>query len=106
MDNKKAENISESKKEQELYRRKNTIQDIEKSAWNQYMGKQNIFDWDGMVYLEKTFSQHPDPTNQWDFYYYNIKDNKGIIVLMTFVTYGLWKTTCWLLSRFPCIWKK
>ncbi|MBW4359346.1 aminotransferase class I/II-fold pyridoxal phosphate-dependent enzyme [Flavobacterium taihuense] len=87
----KAEKISESK-EQELYiEEKNTIHDIEKSEWNRYMGKQNVFDWDGLVYLEKTFSQHPDPTNHWDFYYYTIKDNEGSIILMTFFTYGLWK---------------
>jgi hypothetical protein len=65
MDNKKSRKYFRIKRAEQLfYRRKNTIQDIEKSAWNQYMGKQNIFDWDGMVYLEKTFSQHPDqPTN-------------------------------------------
>jgi 7-keto-8-aminopelargonate synthetase-like enzyme/predicted N-acyltransferase len=91
MDNKKAENISESKEQELFIEEKNTIQDIIKEEWNHCMGKQNIFDWDGMVYLEKTFSQHSDPTNQWDFYYYTIKDNKGTIVLMTFVTYGLWK---------------
>jgi hypothetical protein len=59
---KKQKIFQNQKSRAELYRRKNTIQDIEKSAWNQYMGKQNIFDWDGMVYLEKTFSQHQ--TNQ------------------------------------------
>src|SRR3970040_363510 len=91
MDNKKAENISESKEQELFIEEKNTIQDIIKAEWNQYMGKQNIFDWEGLVYLEKTFSQHPDPTNQWDFYYFTIKDNKGTIVLMTFFTYGLWK---------------
>ncbi|MFV8360955.1 aminotransferase class I/II-fold pyridoxal phosphate-dependent enzyme [Flavobacterium sp. LS1P3] len=91
MDNKKAENIAQSKEQELFIEEKNTIQDIEKSAWNQYMGKQNIFDWEGLVYLEKAFSQHPDSTNQQDFYYYTIKDNKGTIVLMTFVTYGLWK---------------
>lgn len=87
----KVQNISASQ-QQELYiEEKNTIQKIEKSEWNQNMGKQNIFDWEGMVYLEKTFSQHPDPTNQWDFYYYTIKDCKGDIILMTFFTFGLWK---------------
>lgn len=91
MDNKKAENISESKEQELFVEEKNTIQDIIKEEWNQYMGKQNIFDWEGLVFLEKTFSQHPDSTNQWDFYYYTIKDNKGTIVLMTFVTCGLWK---------------
>lgn len=87
----KGEKISE-KKELELFiEEKNTIQDIEKSEWDQYMGKQNIFDWEGLIYLEKTFAQHPDPTNQWGFYYYTIKDSKGNIILMTFFTYGLWK---------------
>ncbi|HEU4790758.1 MAG TPA: GNAT family N-acetyltransferase, partial [Flavobacterium sp.] len=91
IDSKKAENILESKEKELFIEEKITIQDIQKSEWNQYMGKQNIFDWEGMVYLENTFSQHPDPTNQWDFYYYTIKDKKGNIVLMTFFTYGLWK---------------
>mgnify|MGYP003599858367 FL=1 len=91
IDSRKTEKISESKEKELFIEEKYTIQDIEKSEWNQYMGKQNIFDWEGLVYLENTFSQHPDPTNQWDIYYYTIKDNEGNIVLMTFFTYGLWK---------------
>jgi 7-keto-8-aminopelargonate synthetase-like enzyme len=91
IDSRKTEKISESKEQELFIEEKNTIQDIEKSEWNQYMGKENIFDWEGLVYLENTFSQHPDPTNQWDFYYYTIKDNNGNIILMTFFTYGLWK---------------
>jgi 7-keto-8-aminopelargonate synthetase-like enzyme/predicted N-acyltransferase len=91
IDSKKAEKISDSKDQELFIEEKNTIQDIMKSEWNQYMGKQNIFDWEGLVYLENTFSRHPDPTNQWDFYYYTIKDNNGNIILMTFFTYGLWK---------------
>lgn len=91
MDSKIGGNISESKVQELFIEEKSTIQNIIKSEWNQYMGKQNIFDWEGMVYLENTFSQHLDPTNQWDFYYYSIKDNEGNIILMTFFTYGLWK---------------
>jgi 7-keto-8-aminopelargonate synthetase-like enzyme len=91
MDSRKAEKISESKEQELCIEEKNSIQDIEKLEWNQYMGKQNIFDWDGMVYLEKTFTKHTDPTNQWDFFYYIIRDGKGNIILMTFFTYGLWK---------------
>lgn len=91
MDSKKIEKISQSKEEELFIEEKNTIQDIEKSEWDQYMGKQNIYDWEGLVYLENTFSAHPDPTNQWDFYYYTIKDTDGNIILMTFFTYGLWK---------------
>ncbi len=91
IDSKKVEKIVDSNNQQLFIEEKNTIQDIEKSEWNQYMGKQNIFDWEGLVYLENAFSQHPDPTNQWDFYYYTIKDNKGDTILMTFFTYALWK---------------
>lgn len=91
IDSRKTEKISESKEKELFIEEKYTIQDIEKLGWDQYMGKQNIFDWEGLVYLENTFSQHPDPTNQWDFYYYTIKDNEGKIILMTFFTYGLWK---------------
>ena len=91
IDSRKTEKSPESKVQELFIEEKNTIQDIEKLEWNQYMGKQNIFDWEGMAYLEKTFSQHPDSTNHWDFYYYIIKDNKGNTVLMTFFTYGLWK---------------
>jgi 7-keto-8-aminopelargonate synthetase-like enzyme len=87
----KNQKISTSKELELFIEEKKTIQNIEKSEWNQYMEKQNIFDWEGMAYLEKTFSQHPDPTNQWDFYYYTIKDCKGDIILMTFFTFGLWK---------------
>ncbi|MFT6638801.1 MAG: 7-keto-8-aminopelargonate synthetase-like enzyme/predicted N-acyltransferase [Flavobacterium sp.] len=70
---------------------KNTIKDISKSAWNSLMSKNNIFDWDGLVYLEKTFKNNPDHYNNWDFFYYTIKDKNGRILLMTFGTFGLWK---------------
>ncbi|HEU4791808.1 MAG TPA: aminotransferase class I/II-fold pyridoxal phosphate-dependent enzyme, partial [Flavobacterium sp.] len=89
IDSKKTEKISESKEQELFIEEKNTIQDIEKTEWDQYMGKQNIFDWEGLVYLEKTFGQHPDPTNQWNYYYYTIKDKKDNIILKTFFTYGL-----------------
>jgi 7-keto-8-aminopelargonate synthetase-like enzyme/predicted N-acyltransferase len=70
---------------------KSTISDISKSDWDSLMGKNNIFDWDGLVYLEKAFKNNPDQYNNWDFFYYTIKDKNGKIQLMTFGTYGLWK---------------
>lgn len=70
---------------------KNTIEDINKSDWNNLMGKNNIFDWEGLVYLEKAFKNSVDQYNNWEFFYYTIKDKKGKILLMTFGTYGLWK---------------
>ncbi|CAM3577307.1 GNAT family N-acetyltransferase [Flavobacterium psychrophilum] len=88
---KKAENAELIQNQNLFIEEKTSIHDINKSEWNNFMGKQNIFDYDGMVYLEKTFSKHKDRTNQCDFYYYTINDNKGEVVLMTFFTSGLWK---------------
>lgn len=70
---------------------KNTILDISKTAWNSLMSKNNIFDWDGLVYLEKAFKNNADPFNNWTFFYYTMRDQNGEIVLMTFGTCGLWK---------------
>lgn len=91
MPTEKPEMVSESKIQELIIEEKSTINDMVKSDWNHFMGGQNSFDWEGMVYLENTFKQHPDPINQWDFYYYTVKDNRGKVVLMTFCTYGLWK---------------
>ncbi len=70
---------------------KNTILDVSESEWNNLMGKNNIFDWEGLVYLEKAFKNSIDKFNNWEFFYYTIKDKRGKIILMTFGTYGLWK---------------
>jgi len=70
---------------------KSTIQGIEKSVWNDVMGKNNIFDWDGLVYLENTFKNNANHFNKWEFFYYIVKDNYGKILVMTFGTFGLWK---------------
>lgn len=68
-----------------------TISDIEKQEWNRHLGAYNIFDWEGMQYLEKTFSDSQDPANKWDFFYYIIRDQNMQVVLMTFCTLGFWK---------------
>jgi 7-keto-8-aminopelargonate synthetase-like enzyme/predicted N-acyltransferase len=70
---------------------KSTIKDIFKSDWDSLMGKNNIFDWDGLLYLETAFKNNPDQNNNWEFFYYTIKDKNGKILLMTFGTHSLWK---------------
>jgi len=68
-----------------------SIKNINKQEWNKYLGTHNILDWEGMQYLEKTFSNSQDQTNKWDFFYYIIRDQKMQVVLMTFCTFGIWK---------------
>jgi 7-keto-8-aminopelargonate synthetase-like enzyme len=68
-----------------------TIDKIDKQEWNMYMGNNNILDWDGMRYLENTFSNSQDVANKLDFFYYIIRDLHKGVLLMTFCTKGLWK---------------
>ncbi|MFH6991861.1 aminotransferase class I/II-fold pyridoxal phosphate-dependent enzyme [Flavobacterium sp. FlaQc-48] len=69
----------------------NSITQIDKQEWNSAIGRQNILDWDGLSYLEKTFSNSSEPAHKWDFFYYIIRDQNKQIILMTFFTLGLWK---------------
>ncbi|MFC5683607.1 aminotransferase class I/II-fold pyridoxal phosphate-dependent enzyme [Flavobacterium sp. MAHUQ-51] len=70
---------------------KKSIKHIDPLLWNKAMGKLNILDYEGLCYLENTFSKHQDPTNQCDFFYYTISDKNQQIILMTFFTFGIWK---------------
>lgn len=68
-----------------------TIGNIYKQEWDRYLGTHNILDWEGMQYLERTFSNSQDIANKWDFLYYIIRDQNKAVVLITFCTVGLWK---------------
>ncbi|MFB9080213.1 aminotransferase class I/II-fold pyridoxal phosphate-dependent enzyme [Flavobacterium procerum] len=85
--------LSVKKQQTELLQieEKTTITDINKQEWNKYLGIHNILDWEGMQYLERSFSNSQDPSNKWDFFYYIIRDQSMQVVLMTFCTIGIWK---------------
>lgn len=68
-----------------------TIKNIDKTEWNKLIAKNGIFGWDGLVYLEQSFSNNPLPEENWDFHYFIIKDEAGIPLLATFFTEGLYK---------------
>ena len=67
------------------------IEKINKQNWNELLGKQSTFDWDGLCFLENAFKNSDYPENNWDFHYYIISDNNGVPLVATFFTYGLWK---------------
>lgn len=67
------------------------IKNIDKNTWNQLLGKQNTFDWEGLHFLESAFSNNDNLIDNWNFYYYLIKDKNNIPIVATFFTYGLWK---------------
>lgn len=70
---------------------KTSIKQIEKDLWNTLMDKQNIFDWDGLCFLEDVFTNCDENENHWEFHYYIISDNSGTPIAATFFTFGLWK---------------
>lgn len=69
----------------------NSIESISPADWNKYLGYQAMFDWEGMKFLESSFSGNAQQENNWDFRYYTVNDPEGNIVLMTFVVLALHK---------------
>ncbi len=68
-----------------------SIHDIDKELWDNALGGQSVFDWEGLCYLEEAFKNNPIPQDNWDFYYCIVKDTENIPVLVTFFTCALWK---------------
>ena len=67
-----------------------SIQSIPKSIWDT-MFTGNSFDWEGLAFLEKVFSNNALPEHNWNFHYYLIKDIKDKILAATFFTEALVK---------------
>ncbi|WP_299546965.1 aminotransferase class I/II-fold pyridoxal phosphate-dependent enzyme [Seonamhaeicola sp.] len=68
-----------------------SILKINKTLWNQYVGKHGAFDWEGLKFLEETFSDNPSEEHNWKFYYVVIYDQANRPILATYLTLGLWK---------------
>jgi 7-keto-8-aminopelargonate synthetase-like enzyme len=63
-----------------------TIHKIEPEIWNELLGLNGIYDWEGLNLLEKSFKNNKEPENNWDFHYYIIRDKFNNPVLATFCT--------------------
>jgi 7-keto-8-aminopelargonate synthetase-like enzyme len=68
-----------------------SITKIGKIEWNQLMGRNSVFDWDGLDFLEQSFSNNDKPEHNASFHYFIIRDASKKPVLATFFTVGLWK---------------
>ncbi|MFH6968364.1 aminotransferase class I/II-fold pyridoxal phosphate-dependent enzyme [Flavobacterium sp. FlaQc-28] len=73
------------------YQYKTSIKQIDAALWNKLIDKQNIFDWDGLCFLEDAFTNCSEIENNWEFHYFIISDNFGNPIVATFFTFGLWK---------------
>ncbi|HRG53543.1 MAG TPA: aminotransferase class I/II-fold pyridoxal phosphate-dependent enzyme, partial [Bacteroidia bacterium] len=64
----------------------NTIQNINQEEWDDFLGDNGTFDWNGCRFLEETFRGNPEPENNWNFHYIIIKDAAKKTILATFFT--------------------
>lgn len=68
-----------------------TIEKIDKDLWNKLLGKEGVFDWEGLQFLEHCFSKNERKEHNWDFRYLIICDQEQQPILATFMTVALWK---------------
>jgi hypothetical protein len=91
-ENKSIENKNIEKKTTMLsVQEERSIKAIDKTEWNNLLGKNGSFDWEGLLSLEDVFSSNSKPEDNWDFYYFIIRDNTNVPILATFFTSGLSK---------------
>ncbi len=68
-----------------------TVQALDKTEWNKWMGANSVFDWDGLRFLEDTFHNNERDEHNWSFHYIIIRDKQQQVVLATFFCQALWK---------------
>jgi 7-keto-8-aminopelargonate synthetase-like enzyme len=64
----------------------NSIQAIPQNEWDACFADRGAFDWNGLSLLENTFKNNENKENNWDFYYYIVRNKEQKIVLATFFT--------------------
>ncbi|MDO8999678.1 MAG: aminotransferase class I/II-fold pyridoxal phosphate-dependent enzyme [Bacteroidota bacterium] len=63
-----------------------SIKNISKAVWNELLGDNGSFDWEGCLFLEEAFKDNPEPENNWKYHYLIIKDEYDKPILATFFT--------------------
>jgi 7-keto-8-aminopelargonate synthetase-like enzyme len=61
-----------------------TIEKIDKATWDNALGDNGTFDWDGCKFLEETYRDNPARENNWNFHYLIIRDQQKKPVLATY----------------------
>jgi Aminotransferase class I and II len=69
-----------------------TIHKIDKELWDELLGDNGTFDWEGCRFIEETFQGNPEPESNWDMHYVIIRDRQTAKpVLATFFSVLLCK---------------
>lgn len=69
-----------------------SISEIQKNEWNEFLAHDGILDYEGMKFIENTFSNLPDDDpNKIVLRYIKISDHKDELLLLTSVSIAIWK---------------
>ncbi|WP_299109440.1 aminotransferase class I/II-fold pyridoxal phosphate-dependent enzyme [uncultured Winogradskyella sp.] len=68
-----------------------SISNIDKVTWNKLVGTSGVQDYEGLKFIEHTFSNNAFKENNWDFWYVIIYDQHGHPILATVLSSSLWK---------------
>ncbi|MDN3669764.1 aminotransferase class I/II-fold pyridoxal phosphate-dependent enzyme [Echinicola jeungdonensis] len=68
-----------------------SILEENKEEWEAIFLNNGTLNYDNVTLVERTFSQQNIPENNWEFYYFTIKDQSGKTILKTFFTVSLTK---------------
>ncbi len=68
-----------------------SINEIDREEWDSMYAGKGSFDYEGMRFLEQTFSGNLLKENNWDFDYFFVKDRSGKTLLAAFFTSALAK---------------
>lgn len=68
-----------------------TIHNIDKALWDDLLGDNGNFDWEGCRFCEDTFKDNPEPENNWKFHYIIIRDENKKPILASFFTELIFK---------------
>jgi 7-keto-8-aminopelargonate synthetase-like enzyme len=61
-----------------------SINNIDKTLWDNLLGGNGTFDWEGCKFLEKTYSNNAEEENNWKFHYLVVRDQQKKPILATF----------------------
>ncbi|MDT0294893.1 aminotransferase class I/II-fold pyridoxal phosphate-dependent enzyme [Mesonia ostreae] len=70
---------------------KHSIEEIDRKLWNESFLGEGILDWDGFHFIEKCFRHHQLKEHQWKFFYIQIFDCSGELLVLGAFTLSLWK---------------
>lgn len=63
-----------------------SIREIEPDEWSLFFANNGNLNYENLELLERIFSTHRRKENNWDFYYFTVRDQSGETILKTFYT--------------------